>query len=42
MSPARPEQGKNVIQVRLVKRTPNLTAPLTLGLVEASVHYKSG
>ena len=36
------KQGKNVIQVRLVKRTPNLTAPLTLGLVEASVHYKSG
>ena len=36
------KQGINVIQVRLVKRTPKLTTPLRLGLVEASVNYKSG
>ena len=36
------KQGINVIQVRLVKRTPNLASPLRLGLVEASVNYKSG
>ena len=36
------KQGTNILQVRLVKRPSNLTVPLRLGMVEASVHYKSG
>ena len=34
-------QGTNIIQVRLVKRTPNLTAPLKLDMVEAFIQYRS-
>ena len=35
-------EGDNVIDIRLVKRTANLDAPLRLELVEASITYDSG
>ena len=35
-------QGKNVIQVQLVQRTPKLSTPLILGMVEAYIKYHEG
>ena len=35
-------QGKNTIQVQLVQRTPKLSTPLILGMVEAYIKYYGG